>query len=51
MHPGEAAAVFLTYPLLRSLRGQIMGTGPIVCVVMAVPGTYCIKLGFGTEQR
>jgi len=51
MQPGEAAAVFLIYPLLRSLWGQIMGTGPIICVVMAVPGTHCIKLGFGTEQR
>lgn len=51
MQPGEAAAVFLTYPLLRSLWGQIMGVGPIVCVVMAVPGTYCISIGLGTDRH
>ncbi|HBP6330547.1 TPA: hypothetical protein L6A37_21980 [Pseudomonas aeruginosa] len=51
MQPGEAAAVFIAYPLLRGLWGHIMGVGPIVCVVIAVPGTYCIKIGLGTERR
>jgi len=51
MQPGEAAAVFIAYPLLRGLWGHIMRVGPIVCVVIAVPGTYCIKIGLGTERR
>ena len=51
MQPGEAAAVFMAYPLLRSLWGQIMGVGPIICVVMAVPGTYCISIGLGSDRR
>ncbi|BFN25350.1 hypothetical protein FA098_32060 [Pseudomonas aeruginosa] len=51
MQPGEAAAVFMAYPLLRSLWGQIIGAGPIVCVVMAVLGTYCIRIGLGAERR
>jgi len=51
MQPGEAAAVFIAYPLLRGLWGHIMGVGPIVCVVIAIPGTYCIRIGLGTERR
>ena len=51
MQPGEAAAVFIAFPLLRGLWGHIMGVGPIVCVVIAVPGTYCIRNGLGTERR
>lgn len=51
MQPSEAAAVFIAYPLLRSLWGHIMGVGPIVCVIMAVPGTYCIRIGLGSERR
>lgn len=51
MQPGEAAAVFIAYPLLRGLWGHIMGVGPIVCVVIAVPGTHCIRIGLGTERR
>lgn len=43
MQPGEAAAVFIAYPLLRGLGGHIVGVGPIICVVVAVPGTYCIS--------
>ncbi|MHB0765819.1 hypothetical protein ACYCFC_15780 [Stutzerimonas sp. NM35] len=50
MQLGEAAAMFVAYPLLRSLWGQIMGVGPIVCVVMAVPGTYCISIDIVTER-
>ena len=51
MQPGEAAAVFIAYPLLRGLWGHIMGVGPIVCVVIAIPGTYCIRIGLGPERR
>jgi len=51
MQPAEAAAVCFTYPLLKSLWGQIMGVGPIVCVVLAVPGTYCISVGLGNDKR
>jgi hypothetical protein len=51
MQPGEAAAVFIAYPLLRGLWGHIMGVGPIACVVIAIPGTYCIRIGLGPERR
>ena len=51
MQPAEAAAVFFAYPLLKSLWGQIMGVGPIVCVVLAVPGTYCISIGLRTDRH
>jgi hypothetical protein len=51
MQPAEAAAVFVAYPLLKSLWGQIMGVGPIACVVLAVPGTYCISVGLGNDKR
>jgi len=51
MQPAEAAAVFFAYPLLKSLWGQIMGVGPIACVVLAVPGTYCISVGLGNDKR
>lgn len=51
MQPAEAAAVFFAYPLLKSLWGQIMGVGPIVCVVLAVPGTYCICVGLRSDKR
>ncbi|MDH0624792.1 hypothetical protein N5E31_17760 [Pseudomonas chengduensis] len=51
MQPAEAAAVFFAYPLLKSLWGQIVGVGPIVCVVMAVPGTYCICFGLRSDKR
>jgi len=50
MQPAEAAAVFIAYPLLKNLWGQIMGAGPIVCVVLAVPGTYCIRVGLGSDK-
>ena len=50
MQPAEAAAVFIAYPLLKNLWGQIMGAGPIVCVVLAVPGTYCICVGIGSDK-
>lgn len=50
MQPAEAAAVFIAYPLLKNLWGQIMGAGPIVCVVLAVPGTYCISVGLGSDK-
>lgn len=50
MQPAEAAAVFIAYPLLKNLWGQVMGTGPIVCVVLAVPGTYCISVGLGSDR-
>jgi len=51
MQSGDAAAVFIAYPLLRSLWGQMMGTRPLVCVVMAVPGTHRARIGLGTERR
>lgn len=51
MQPSEAGALFMTYPLLRGFWGHIMGMGPIICVVMAVPGTYCIRAGLGSEGR
>lgn len=51
MQPDTAAAVFQAYPLLHSLWGLIMGLGPITCVAMAVPGTYCIKAGLGAHRR
>lgn len=51
MQPAEAAAVFFAYPLLKSFWGQIMGVGPIVCVVLAVPGTYCICVGLGSDKH
>ncbi|MDX1722249.1 MAG: hypothetical protein R3355_03945 [Pseudomonas sp.] len=51
MQSGDAAAVFQAYPLLHSLWGLIMGLGPITCVAMAVPGTYCIKAGLGAHRR
>lgn len=51
MQPGEAAAVFIAYPLLRGLWGHIMGVGPIVCVIIAIPGTYCIRIGPGSARR
>ncbi len=50
MQPGEAAAVFIASPLLRGLWGHIMGVGPIVCVVIAIPGTYCISIGRETPR-
>ncbi|EKM94496.1 hypothetical protein C211_00402 [Stutzerimonas degradans] len=50
MLPDEAAAVFIAYPLLKNLWGQVMGAGPIVCVVLAVPGTYCISVGLGSDR-
>ncbi len=50
MQPAEAAAVFIAYPLLKNLWGQVMGAGPIVCVVLAVPGTYCISIGLGSDR-
>jgi len=50
MQPAEAAAVFLVYPLLKNLWGQVMGAGPIVCVVLAVPATYCISVGLGSDK-
>ncbi len=50
MQPAEAAAVFIAYPLLNNLWGQVMGAGPIVCVVLAVPGTYCISVGLGSDR-
>ncbi|HAR05244.1 MAG TPA: hypothetical protein DCR72_06655 [Pseudomonas sp.] len=50
MQPAEAAAVFIAYPLLKNLWGQVMGAGPIVCVVLAVPGTYCISVGLGSDR-
>lgn len=51
MQSGDAAAVFIAYPLLRSLWGQMMGTRPLVCVVMAVPGTHRARIALGTERR
>ena len=51
MQPAEAAAVLFAYPLLKSLCGQIMGVGPIICVVLAVPGTYCICAGLKSDKR
>ena len=51
MQPDDAAAVFQAYPLLQSLWVLIMGFGPITCVAMAVPGTYCIKAGIGAHRR
>lgn len=51
MQPAEAAAVFETYPLIQTLWGLIMGFGPIACVVMAVPGTYCISTGLRAGKR
>lgn len=51
MQPDTAAAVFQAYPLLQSLWGLVMGFGPITCVAMAVPGTYCIKAGLGSPCR
>lgn len=51
MQPDTAAVVFRAYPLLHSLWGVIMGLGPITCVAMAVPGTYCIKAGLGAHRR
>jgi len=50
MQPAEAAAVFIAYPLLKNLWGQVMGAGPIVCVVLAVPGTYCISVGLCSDK-
>ena len=50
MQPSEATAVLLAYPLLKTLWSKIMGTGPIVCVVLAVPGTYCIVVGLGSKR-
>lgn len=50
MQPAEAAAVFIAYPLLKNVWGQVMGAGPIVCVVLAVPGTYCISVGLGSDR-
>lgn len=51
MQPPEAAKVCEAYPLLRVLWGAIMGFGPITCVVMAVPGTFCISSGLGAVKR
>lgn len=51
MQPTEAAAVFAAYPLLHDLWGLIMGLGPIACVAMAVPGTYCISCCLETGKR
>ncbi len=51
MQPTEAAAVFFAYPLLKSLWGQIVGVGPIACVILAVPGTYCICVGLRSDKR
>lgn len=51
MPPAEAAAVFAAYPLIHDLWGLIMGFGPIVCVVMAVPGTYGISNGVEAGKR
>ena len=51
MQPAEAAAVFFAYPLLKNLWGQVMGAGPIICVALAVPGTYCISIGLGSDKR
>ena len=45
MQPETAAAVFYAYPLLQSLWGLLLGFGPILCVGLAVPGTYAIKVG------
>ena len=51
MQPTEAAAMFMAYPLLKILWSQIMGAGPIVCVVLAVPGTSCICVGLRSDKR
>lgn len=51
MQPTEAAAMFMAYPLLKILWSQIMGAGPIVCVVLSVPGTYCICVGLRSDKR
>lgn len=45
MQPETAAAVFHAYPLLQSVWGLLLGFGPILCVGLAVPGTYAIKVG------
>lgn len=50
MQPVDAAAVFIAYPLLKNLWGQVMGAGPIVCVILAVAGTYCISIGLGSDK-
>lgn len=51
MQPAEAAAVFFAYPLLKNFWWQLIGVGPIACVVLAVPGTYCISVGLRSGDK
>lgn len=51
LQPAEAAAVFEGFPLLQSLWGYFLGLGPVACVVITVPGTYCVIAGRGRGGR
>lgn len=51
MMPETAAAVFLAYPWLQSAWRPLMAFGPIVFVVMIVPGMVFLKMGIDALER
>ncbi len=51
MMPETAAAVFQAYPWLQSAWRPLMAFGPIVFVVMTVPGMVFLKMGIDALER
>lgn len=51
MMPETAAAVFQAYPWLQSAWRPLMAFGPIVFVVMIVPGMVLLKMGIDALER
>lgn len=51
MMPETAAAVFQAYPWLQSAWRPLMAFGPIVFVVMTVPGIVFLKMGIDALER
>lgn len=51
MMPETAAAVFQAYPWLQSAWRPLITLGPIVFVVMIVPGMIFLKMGIDSFER
>lgn len=51
MMPETAAAIFQAYPWLQSAWRPLMAFGPIVFVVMTVPGMVFLKMGIDALER
>jgi len=51
MMPETAAAIFQAYPWLQSAWRPMMAFGPIVFVVMTVPGMVFLKMGIDALER